>query len=187
MKNPFQSNSIWFVLCKYLKEFTASALRIPIWFPSRNHFLNLQSQLENILIFQNSKATFLSMDWSGEKIATIRKAGKAAVTQVGIAPLLRNYGDSRFAKVSKALLINGVTISLPGHSQSQSIVNVSKLTLIQASSEPEFSQKDFILKCNHSALPPSPDSNRERGKRVPERAMREIGRVSILLFHSTSL
>ena len=124
VKNPFQSNSIWFVLCKYLKEFTASALRIPIWFPSRNHFLNLQSQLENILIFQNSKATFLSMDWSGEKIATIRKAGKAAVTQVGIAPLLRNYGDSRFAKVSKALLINGVTISLPGHSQSQSIVNV---------------------------------------------------------------
>ena len=71
----------------------------------------------------------------------------------------------------------------PKHSQCL----VSKLTLIQASSEPEFSQKDFILKCNHSALPPSPDSNRERGKRVPERAMREIGRVSILLFHSTSL
>ena len=51
VKNSFQSNSIWFVLCKYLKEFTASALRIPIWFPSRNHFLNLQSQLENILIY----------------------------------------------------------------------------------------------------------------------------------------
>ena len=56
------------------------------------------------------------------KIATIGKAGKAAVTQVEIAPLLRN--DSPFAKVSKALLINGVTISLPGHSHSQCIVNV---------------------------------------------------------------
>ena len=124
VKNPFQSNSIWFVLCKYLKEFTASALRIPIWFPSRNHFLNLQSQLENILIFQNQKATFLSMNWS-VKIATIHKAARAAVTQVGIAPLLRNDGgDSSFAKVSKALLINGVTISLPGHSHSQCIVNV---------------------------------------------------------------
>ena len=48
MNNPFQSNSIWFVLCKYLKEFTASALEILFGFHHEITFwtCNLKSRTE---------------------------------------------------------------------------------------------------------------------------------------------